>query len=79
MKYKNTQKNIQKNIQKIQRPFEDSSLTARIINAPRLNSKFKRFRADFLNAVYFRLGLTGTLGFANNLIDGGQPRAKNVF
>ena len=34
-------------------------------------------RADFLNAVYFRRGLTCTLGFINNgLIDGGQSRAK---
>ena len=30
----------------------------------------------FLNAVYFRQGLTCTLGLTNDLIDGGQPRAK---
>ena len=30
----------------------------------------------FLNAVYFRRGLACTLGFTNDLIDGGQPRAK---
>ena len=36
-------------------------------------------RANFLNAVYFRRGLTWTLGFTNDLIDGGQPRAKNIF
>ena len=28
------------------------------------------------NAVYFRRGLTCTLGLTNDLIDGGQPRAK---
>ena len=33
----------------------------------------------FLNAVYFRRGLTCTLGLTNDLIDGGQPRAKNSF
>ena len=33
-------------------------------------------RADFLNAVYFRRGLTCTLGLTNNLIDSGQPRSK---
>ena len=33
-------------------------------------------RADFLNAVYFRRGLTCTLGLTNDLIDGGHPRAK---
>ena len=32
--------------------------------------------ADFLNAVYFRRGLTCTLVLTNDLIDGGQPRAK---
>ena len=32
--------------------------------------------ADVLNAVYFRQGLTCTLGLTNNLIDGGQLRAK---
>ena len=40
---------------------------------------FKIFRADFLNAFYFRRGLTCTLGLANDLIDGGQLRAKNGF
>ena len=34
------------------------------------------FREIFLNAVYFRRGLTCTLGLTNDLIDGGQPRAK---
>ena len=33
-------------------------------------------RADFLNAVYVRRGLTCTLGLTNDLIDGDQPRAK---
>ena len=33
-------------------------------------------RADVLNAVYFRRGLTCTPGLTNDLIDGGQPRAK---
>ena len=40
-------------------------------------SRDERLRADFLNAVYFRQGLTCTLGLTNDLIDGGQPRAKN--
>ena len=31
---------------------------------------------DILNAVYVRRGLTCTLGLTNNLIDGGQPKAK---
>ena len=30
----------------------------------------------FLNPVYFRQVLTCTLGLTNDLIDGGQPRAK---
>ena len=30
----------------------------------------------FLNAVYFRRGLMSTLGLTNDLIDGGQLRAK---
>ena len=35
------------------------------------------FRTHFLNAVYFRRGLKCTLGWlTNDLIDGGQPRAK---
>ena len=38
-----------------------------------------RFRADFSNALYFSRGLTCTLGLANDLIDGGQPRDKNGF
>ena len=33
-------------------------------------------RADLLNAVYVRRGLTCTLGLTNDLIEGGQPRAK---
>ena len=33
-------------------------------------------RTDFLNAVYFRRGLTCTLWLTNDLIDSGQPRAK---
>ena len=36
-------------------------------------------RAGFLNAVYFRRGLTCTIGLTNDLIDGGQLRAKNGF
>ena len=32
--------------------------------------------ADSLNAAYFRRGLTCTLTLTNDLIDGGQPRAK---
>ena len=36
----------------------------------------KTYRADFFNAVYLRRSLTCTLGLTNNLIDGGQPRAK---
>ena len=32
--------------------------------------------AEFLNAVYFRRGLTCTFGLTNDLIDGGQPRAE---
>ena len=35
--------------------------------------------ADFLNVVYFRRGLTCTLGLTNDLIDGGQPRAKPLL
>ena len=34
-------------------------------------------KGQFLNAVYFRRGLTCALGLTNDLIDGGQPRAKN--
>ena len=34
------------------------------------------FKAEFLNAVYFRRGLTCTLGLTKDLIDGGQPRVK---
>ena len=33
-------------------------------------------RDRFLNTVYFRRGLTCTLGLTNDLIDGGQLRAK---
>ena len=36
-------------------------------------------RDDFLKAVYLRRGLTCTIALANDLIDGGQPRAKNGF
>ena len=36
----------------------------------------KTLRADF-NAVYFRRGLKCILGSTNDLIDGGQPRAKH--
>ena len=36
----------------------------------------KPLRAYCLNAVYLRRGLTCTLEFTNDLIDGGQPRAK---
>ena len=38
-----------------------------------------QYTVDFLNAIYFRRGLTCTLGLTNNLIDGGQPRDKNGF
>ena len=41
------------------------------------SSVYRTYKADFLNAVYFRRGLTCTLGLTNDLIDGGQPRAKN--
>ena len=34
----------------------------------------ERLRAELLNAVHFRRGLTCTIGLANDLIDGGQPR-----
>ena len=44
-----------------------------------LRHKLWTLRADFLNAVFFRQGLTCTLGLTNDLIDGGQPRAKNGF
>ena len=40
---------------------------------------FNISRADFVKAVYFRQGLTCTLGLTNDLIGGGQPRAKNGF
>ena len=33
-------------------------------------------RVDFIDAVYFRRGLTCTLWLTNDLIDGGRPRAK---
>ena len=36
-------------------------------------------KANFLNAIYFKQGLTCTIGLTNDLIDGGQPRAKNGF
>ena len=35
--------------------------------------------ADVLNAVYITQGLMCTIGLANELIDGGQPSAKNGF
>ena len=35
--------------------------------------------ADFINTVYFRRGLTCITRLVNDLIDGGQPRAKNGF
>ena len=50
----------------------EASLVSRV-------ATLKSFGADFLNAVYFRRGLTCTLGITNDLIDGGQPRAKNGF
>ena len=37
---------------------------------------YKTQWADFVNAVDFRRGLTCTPGLTNDLIDGGQPRAK---
>ena len=39
----------------------------------------KTHRAGYLNVVYFGQGLMCTIGLMNNLIDGGQPRAKNGF
>ena len=39
----------------------------------------KFYGSIFLNAVYFRRGLTCTLGLTNDLIDGGQPRAKKFL
>ena len=41
-----------------------------------LKAVLQNLRADFLKAVYFRRGLTCTLGLTNDLIDSGQPRAK---
>ena len=38
--------------------------------------QLETFKADFLNAVYFKRGLTCTLGLTNDMIDGGQPRVK---
>ena len=35
--------------------------------------------ADFVNAVFFRRGLTCTLGLTNDLIEGGQLGTKNGF
>ena len=40
---------------------------------------YQTLKADYLNAVYFRRGLMCTIGLTNDLIDGGQPRAKNGF
>ena len=37
---------------------------------------FETHRVEFLKAVYFRRGLKCILGLTNDLIDGGQPRAK---
>ena len=42
----------------------------------RFSTKNSYYRVDFLNAVYFGQDLTCTLGLTNDLIDGGQPRAK---
>ena len=50
-------------------------LTVCYIHSVMQTSK-QTIRADLLDAVYFRLGLTCTLGLTNDLIDGGQPRAK---
>ena len=36
----------------------------------------RSLKVDFLNAIYFIQGLTCTIGLTNDLIDGGQPRAK---
>ena len=36
----------------------------------------RRKSADVINVVYFRRSLTCTLWLTNDLIDGGQPRAK---
>ena len=48
-------------------------LTYSWLNTSRLK---KRLRVDFLNAVYVRRSLTCSLRLTNDLIDGGQPRAK---
>ena len=39
-------------------------------------SQVETLMVDFLNAVYFRRSLTCTVGLTNDLIDGGQLRAK---
>ena len=41
--------------------------------------RIQTLRANVLNAIYFRRDLTCTLVLTNNLVDGGQPRAKNGF
>ena len=43
------------------------------------STRTKTLRTGYLIAVYFRRGLTCTLGLTNDLTDGGQPRAKNCF
>ena len=35
--------------------------------------------AKFSHTVYFRQGLVHTLGLTNDVIDGGQPRAKPLL
>ena len=56
--------------------FAKSALTRR---ETLVRETVKILRADFLNTAYFRRGLMCTIGLTNDLIDGGQPRAKNGF
>ena len=53
-------------------------LTVCYIHSVMQTSK-QTIRADLLDAVYFRRGLTCTLGLTKDLIDGGQPRAKRFL
>ena len=47
-----------------------------VMNLVICNVSLETLRADFFNAVYFRRGLTCTLGLTKDLIDGGQRMAK---
>ena len=60
----------------------ESASVALILDSCGVERRVETFRADVLNAVYFRRGLTSvtcTIGLTNDWIDGGQPRAKNGF